>query len=101
MDRAARRAQRDRNRAHLLRYLLAHPCADCGEADPVVLDCHHVDPGRKGGDVSTLVAKGLPWKLVRRELEKTVTLCANCHRRRHAEADQCWRVRLLAPLKLP
>jgi hypothetical protein len=69
----------------LLEYLLAHPCVDCGEQDPVVLEFDHIDPDTKRQAVSFLARSGYPWSTVTAELEKCQVRCANCHRRRTAE----------------
>lgn len=50
---ARERDLRDRNRRLLVEYLLDHPCVDCGESDPVVLDFDHVRDKRR--NVSFLV----------------------------------------------
>jgi hypothetical protein len=71
------------NRQKVRAYLLAHPCADCGEADPDVLDFHHVGPKTAG--VSAL-ARWANWERVAAEIAQCVVLCANDHRRRHARA---------------
>jgi hypothetical protein len=74
---------------HLLlkrtRYLLAffktHPCVDCGEGDPVVLEFDHLR------DKAFTVGAGLHdrgWEAVLAEMEKCEVVCANCHRRRTA-----------------
>jgi hypothetical protein len=47
------RRYRIRNRDYIVEYLRSHPCVDCGENDPVVLDFDHI--GRKDFDVSDLV----------------------------------------------
>ena len=72
-------AYRDRNRKYVLEYLLSHPCIDCGEPDPIVLDFDHVRD--KIQDVSVMVPRvGLA--LLALEIEKCVVRCANCHRRK-------------------
>src|SRR5215472_12353051 len=42
-----------RNSIGILRYLEDHPCVDCGERDPIVLDFDHVR-GKKRRNVSYL-----------------------------------------------
>jgi hypothetical protein len=64
-------------------YLLGHPCIDCGESDPVVLDFDHV-VGVKRANVSMLVYRGHNLETVASEIAKCVVRCANCHRRRTA-----------------
>lgn len=77
------------NRALMLAYLLAHPCVDCGETDPVKLDFDHRDPALKQGNIGFIAARK-PWHLVLREVEKCDVRCANCHSRRTAQ-QQNWR----------
>ena len=77
------------NRALLLAYLLAHPCVDCGQTNPVMLDFDHREPSTKSGDIGSFAARK-PWHLVLREIAKCEVRCANCHMRRTAE-QQNWR----------
>jgi hypothetical protein len=70
------RAQR---RAKLLAYLLEHPCVDCGERDPCVLEFDHVR-GIKEGNISHLL-QNASWQRVEAEIAKCEVRCANCHRR--------------------
>lgn len=64
-------------------YLLAHPCVDCGETDPIVLDADHVR-GKKHFNISAML-QGYAWSAVLEELEKCEMRCANCHRRKTAK----------------
>ena len=66
-----------------MEYLSTHPCANCGETDPTVLEFHH-DKGDKESEVSRLIGRGSLKKL-KEEIEKTTVLCANCHRRLTAD----------------
>ncbi len=74
-------AARERGRAHVSDYLAAHPCVDCGESDPAVLEFDHVR-GRKFKDVSKLVAEGYGVGTIALEISKCDVRCANCHRRK-------------------
>lgn len=65
------------NTRRINEFLLEHPCVDCGERDPIVLEFDH--KGDKESDVSTLL--GRHWNLVAAEIEKCDVRCANCHRR--------------------
>ena len=69
-------------RATLLReFFRSHPCVDCGEADPVVLEFDHL------GDKVFTISQGLrdrSWQHVVDEMAKCDVVCANCHRRRTA-----------------
>ena len=72
------------NRENLYKYLVSHPCTDCGEKDPVVLQMDHVR-GTKDSDVSQLVRKGYCWETIQKEIEKCEVRCANCHARKTAK----------------
>ena len=71
------------NRALMLSYLLAHPCVDCGAANPVLLDFDHRDPTEKKGNVSEL-AMSKPWRLLLVEVAKCDVRCASCHLKKTA-----------------
>ena len=56
-------------------------CVDCGLIDdPVVYDCHHLDPTKKDFSIAKTTKT---FKTLKPELDKCVLLCANCHRKRH------------------
>lgn len=77
-----RKEEEYRRRLHVvLEYLSQHPCVDCGESDPVVLEFDHL--GGKSFTVSSGI-KDRNWNLVLSEIEKCEVVCVNCHRRRTA-----------------
>lgn len=80
---------RAQNRANLLAYLLAHPCVDCGEPDPVVLQFDHISDDKVAG-VARLLAQAKSWKRIIAEIEKCEVVCANCHARRTARRHGGW-----------
>lgn len=56
-------------------------CYFCKENHPDALDFHHKDPDTKLFGLRTVVSHGLA--AVKKEIEKCVLLCANCHRKVH------------------
>ena len=66
-------------RQYVWDYLLAHPCVECGESDPVVLEFDHIRG--KVADVSRLVANGATVQRIQKEIDRCQILCSNCHRR--------------------
>ena len=70
------------NRVLVYTYLSEHPCVDCGENDPAVLEFDHV--GTKYRDISLMTRAGFAWTTIEAEIAKCVVRCANCHRRKTA-----------------
>ena len=67
--------------ALLVEYFRGHPCVDCGEDDPLVLEFDHIQ------EKAFSIAQGLrerSWQSILDEIEKCEVVCANCHRRRTA-----------------
>lgn len=62
-------------------------CTDCGEKDPVVLEFDHVIPGIKEYEI----AKIHKWDSFLKETAKCDIVCANCHKRRTAKAQQWYK----------
>jgi hypothetical protein len=65
--------------AFLFEFFRTHPCADCGETDPVILEFDHL------GDKEFTIGAGIRmrnWQAVLDEMAKCEVVCANCHRRR-------------------
>jgi hypothetical protein len=72
---------RDAARQYVLDYLSTHPCVECGESDPMVLEFDHIH-GRKSKAVSVMVSEGKTFEAIQVEIDKCQVLCANCHRRK-------------------
>ena len=62
----------------LIEYFKDHPCVDCGETDPLVLEFDH--RGHKDFAISRALREK-SWSEILREIEKCDVRCANCHRR--------------------
>lgn len=83
-------------RTNVLVYLLKHPCVDCGEPDPIVLDFDHQDD--KVSNVSTMIRDVLAWDTIEREIAKCEVRCANCHRRKTATDFGWWQLKQNQPV---
>lgn len=100
-DRAAQIARNRRFRRQgaerLLSHLRIHPCVDCGETDPVVLEFDHVR-GTKEGTITRMAALGYSWPVIVAEMEKCEVRCANCHRRATARRCQGFRYQMASTI---
>lgn len=85
---ANRTAYKERNRDYTAAYLLKHPCVDCSEDNPVVLDFDHVR-GDKAFDISRMISAGMPLARLQAEIDKCVVRCSNCHRKKTSR-DFAW-----------
>jgi hypothetical protein len=80
--------RREAARQYVWDYLSTHPCVDCGETDPKVLEFDHVR-GEKTGAVSVLANGNYALERVIEEIKRCDVRCANCHRRKTYD-DQGW-----------
>lgn len=70
------------NRIQLFNYLKEHPCVDCGESDPVVLEFDHFK--NKSYEVSKM-QWSYTWPRILEEINKCEVRCSNCHKRKTAK----------------
>ena len=70
---------REEAKEFVYQYLLTHPCEECGESDPRVLEFHHI--GEKERAISEMVARGTPISKIEEEIRNCRVLCANDHRK--------------------
>jgi hypothetical protein len=79
---------------YLIKHFETHPCVDCGETDPVVLEFDHLR------DKSFAIGQALSkasWQRILDEIQKCEVVCANCHRRRTARRRRALRSILTPP----
>ena len=76
----ARRARLERT-LYLIAYFSSHPCVDCGESDPIVLEFDHLND--KDFSIGAKLCTR-NWASILREIGKCEVVCSNCHRRRTA-----------------
>lgn len=83
------------SRKFLYGYVSTHPCVDCGESDPIVLEFDHRDPSTKRFPITQITRYSL--EETKEEIEKCDVRCANCHRKKTAKERRWykWRMALL------
>lgn len=61
-------------------------CSKCHTSglDIACYDFHHLDPSKKDFNLSALNGAKISWSVVKKELDKCVLVCANCHREKHS-----------------
>lgn len=72
---------KNRNREWLLEHKKNESCYCCGENDIAVLDFHHIK--QKTKEVSKMVSNTASIDTIKKEINKCVVLCSNCHRKIH------------------
>src|SRR5262249_10558994 len=78
-DAARKLVVREERTKLLFEYFEEHPCTDCGERDPVILEFDHLrDKSFAIGSKLTHMA----WAKILAEIEKCEVVCVSCHRRR-------------------
>jgi len=86
------RIMRDRtaeeNRLRVWQYLAGHPCVDCGERDPVVLQFDHLRDKRK--NIGNMCSAGFAWETIAEEIAKCQVRCANCDVTKTARERGFW-----------
>lgn len=72
-----------KNREYIISILKESSCTDCGERDILVLHFDHLDRKSKSSSISNMVTRSTV-SSIKKEIEKCVVRCANCHARRTA-----------------
>lgn len=87
-----KRERVERNKKFVYAWLQNHPCVDCKEDDPIVLEFDHL--GDKAGEIYQMAADGLALQRIECEIAKCEVVCANCHKRRTARRSGSWKYNL-------
>jgi len=90
---------KERARELVYTHLKSHPCVDCGEADPMVLEFDHIK-GDERIDISVMIGSSYSVNRIKEEIAKCEIRCANCHRRKHAKERGYWVVRFIESERL-
>jgi hypothetical protein len=84
--------RRAANRELLWQYLLDHPCVDCNNADPRVLEFDHRESKEKVWAVASMFSWS--WSTIEYEIAKCDVRCANCHAIRTQNQFDTWRSKM-------
>jgi len=95
-DRSWRVLRKKQNNEYVQSYLASHPCIDCGENDPIVLEFDHRDPSQKKYNISERRRPVFSINTLKSEIEKCDIRCANCHRRRTHKQNKNGEIRRIA-----
>lgn len=58
-------------------------CVDCGQRHPATLHFHHRNSEDKVFNISDAAYRGFSLDRIKKEMQKCIVLCANCHLIRH------------------
>lgn len=63
-------------------------CSKCGyDSCLAALDFHHIEPAHKDFGIAKVKKRSFDDK-VKKELDKTILVCANCHREIHVKVNK-------------
>lgn len=77
-DKKQRKKRYNRNKQYVVDYLLSHPCVDCGEDNPILLEFDHLRD--KQATITDLASNRSSIGRIQEEIDKCEVRCANCHR---------------------
>ena len=81
-----KQSEKARERKLLAIEYLGGKCNICGQMPhPAAMDFHHKDPSQK--EFTPGYIKNNSWKMLTKELDKCLLLCANCHRQLHSKGS--------------
>lgn len=78
--------RRDQLRRKVSKYKSRRGCSRCSEDHISCLDFHHESADEKEENISRMVEKTYSWESILKEIQKCELICANCHRKIHANS---------------
>ena len=75
-------------RDYVWSFLLEHPCVDCSEKNPIVLQFDHLRD--KKYTIANMATKGVSLETLKAEIAKCEVRCANCHMKKTAKDFGWW-----------
>lgn len=88
-----RDSKRHQTKLKVLDYLKTHPCIDCGNSNPVVLEFDHREKKRsRKHAISTMLNDRASWSKIEQEIANCDIRCANCHRIKTAKENGCFKL---------
>jgi len=84
-DRIRQQKNREKKRKYVMEYKERSCCAVCGVCNALIMDFHHIDS--KYNSVSRIVNNNNSLETLKKEINKCVTICGNCHRCLHMDND--------------
>src|SRR3989338_838796 len=58
-------------------------CSTCNENHPAALEFHHLSKKTKENSITNMVDNGNSIERIKKEMEKCIILCSNCHKKVH------------------
>lgn len=74
-------------------YLITHPCNDCGEKNPLVLQFDHIK--NKKFNIGDCMKLRVSKNTLSEEINKCVIRCANCHTKKTAIDFKHWKIKYI------
>ena len=88
--------RRYENKVKIFNYLKEHPCIDCGNSNPLVLEFDHRQKKEsRKHSLNEMVNNRVSWKRVFEEIQKCDVRCANCHRIKTAHEQSNYKLELM------
>jgi len=88
----------ERVQRFVFEYLLSHPCVDCQQKNPIVLEFYHL-PDQKFPVVDEIDI-AIPLDVLENNLNQCIVRCENCNRIKMHKGESWYRVDLLVQLEL-